>query len=46
LIAALTVFERPATTPSGTAISTPSTKPVNTVFKLVRIWSKYVGLPV
>src|SRR5690606_950808 len=34
---ALTVAERPAVTPSGTAIRPASTKPAKTVLRLVRI---------
>ena len=37
--AALTVGDRPLATPSGTATSAPSRKPVKTVFRLVKIWS-------
>ncbi len=35
--AALTVFERPASTPTGTAINVASTNPANTVRRLVKI---------
>jgi hypothetical protein len=46
LSAELIVGLSPHRMPSGTAISVASKKPVNTVFRLVRIWSMYVGLPV
>ena len=46
LIAALNVAIRPQSMPSGTATRVAIRKPVNTVFRLVKIWSMKVGLPV
>ena len=46
LIAPYSLGLRPQATPTGMAIRLASTKPVNTVSRLVPIWSKKVGLPV
>ena len=46
LSAALIIGERPHRMPIGTATRVARTKPVNTVTRLVMIWSTYVGLPV
>ncbi len=40
LTAPLTVGHRPQAIPSGTAISVATMKPIATVLRLVRIWSK------
>ena len=45
LIAALNVFDKPASRPIGTAISVASVKPSATVLREVKIWSRKVGGP-
>ncbi len=44
--ALITVLLNPQITPIGSATSEAMTNPINTVFRLVIIWSMYVGLPV